>query len=321
MRLIRTAVVLGAGFSAEQGYPLARDLRGQVLDFLSSSGYSRSSRFPEIREGIRRADGSQERQFEDLMLELRRLRQAEPHAPVATADKHLRIGVRYVLWAIHKRSDRVHPSYLRFGEWLRASRERVAIISFNWDLHVERVLSDVRAPWRYWPEDGSIPVIKPHGSINWNDHKRQGLVPEYGRWEQILRTSISYDGADPLKNPELDEVTPQLPYLLYPGDTRTLDENDDAKAVWAHVDHVLQDVTKMAFVGYSFPDYDQDASAYFGEKVRGREVMIVNPSSDDLARAENVLVQSASRLESLEKTFGCACQDIGQWLSRTSRWG
>ena len=131
----------------------------------------------------------------------------------------------------------------------------------------------------------------------------------------------AYDGADPLKNPELDEVTPQLPYLLYPGDTRTLDENDDAKAVWAHVDHVLQDVTKLAFVGYSFPHYDQDASAYFGEKVRGREVMIVNPSSDDLARAENVLVQSASRLESLEKTFGCACQDIGQWLSRTSRWG
>ena len=78
-----TAFVLGAGFSVEQGYPLAYTMRNQVIDFLVSEqhpeywgfmkpgngGYSAG----QFYEGLQTTDPKEELGFEELLLKLAQL--------------------------------------------------------------------------------------------------------------------------------------------------------------------------------------------------------------------------------------------------------
>ena len=70
--------VLGAGFSVEQGYPLVRHMRNEVIGFLSreqhssywgfiqpgDGGYEKGRFF----DGIEKIDGNEQLQFEELLL-------------------------------------------------------------------------------------------------------------------------------------------------------------------------------------------------------------------------------------------------------------
>ena len=47
------------------------------------------------------------------------------------------------------------------------------MVSFNWDLICERALDDAGVPWDYSARTAPIPVIKPHGSLNWTNHLQQ----------------------------------------------------------------------------------------------------------------------------------------------------
>ena len=254
------------------------------------------------------AEGAKELPFEELLLALKRLIREHPDTPARITDEELRIGARRVLWQVQERDDPTGPAYRRFGEKLRRCRGRVGVISFNWDVHVERVLCEAGIRWRYWAaEDGRVPVIKPHGSINWSAHRKLDMAPYGGQWVHIPNTSFSYIGADPLTDPGWDDVVPQIVHTLYPGDSDSPSADADVAAIWKDAGRLLERAGRVVFIGYSFPGYDEQVAGFFRKMVRRREVVVVNPSVQSLARASELLRVHASAFRTRQERFN------GEW--------
>ena len=292
---------------------MARDLREPVLAFLRSAdnlrhgflepgngGYPRG----QFYEGLYMAEREGRLPLEELLKKLRRLRDERPDSPVGITAEQLRIGVRSVLWQVHEAHASIRPAYLRFAERLREERGRAAVISFNWDLQAERMLHAAGIPWRYAVgEEGTFPVIKPHGSINWSAHRKLSMHPVGWSCTKIPGTSLAYVDADPLSNHKWDEVVPQTAHVVYPGDPDSPSVDDDMAALWKHAGQLLDRARTVVFIGYSFPRYDENAAAFFREKVCGREVVVVNPSEPHLARAMEVLRPNAARVKTRQEGF------------------
>ena len=312
-----TVFVLGAGFSFEQGYPLAGDLRKHVISFLESDrnnwhgflepwngGYQKG----QFYEGLQVIEGDDELPFEELLLRLKERIKAGGDGPFHITNDQIRIGVRRVLWEIHKSTQVMGTAYKNFAERIRLNQGRNSIISFNWDLQVERLLSEAEVPWCYWPVDhGPVPVIKPHGSINWNSYRRQDYSAGYMGWVPVRGTKLSYDGANPLLDHQIDDVTPQLSHMLYPGDSDLPESDEDLEPLWRYAACLLDSAEEIVFIGYSFPSYDQRSRCFFTNKVKNKAVIAINPSWNDLRKFQSILGRVAARIDFCPQSFG-KCQ-------------
>ena len=310
-----TVFVLGAGFSFEQGYPLASDLRNHVISFLESNrntmrgflkpwngGYQRG----QFYEGLEMIEGNDELPFEELLIKLKERIKTGENGPFHITNDQIRIGARRVLWEIHNSTRIVGPAYKSFAERLRLNQNGNSIISFNWDLQAERLLNEAGIPWCYWPVGRAevIPVIKPHGSINWNSYRRQGYSADYTGWTTVHGTRLSYDSANPLLDHELDDVIPQLSHLLYPGDSDRPESDNDLELLWRDASYLLDDAEEIVFIGYSFPSYDQHSRYFFTNKVKNKTVIAINPSSNDLQKLHNILGEVAGQINLCPQSFG-----------------
>lgn len=306
--------VLGAGFSFEQGYPLTRDLREKVISFLKSEdndrrrfldswngGYQKGQFF----EGLHMVEGDNELAFEELLLKLKERIKSGDKGPFYITNDEMRIGARRVLWEIENARCLLKPAYKNFGDWLRLNRKRSGIISFNWDLLAERIVKEAGVPWCYWlGEEEALPVIKPHGSINWNRYLRNGLIAHYPCWTRIRGTGLSFDDKNPFSDCQLDDVVPQLSHLLYPGDSDAPKSDDDLEAIWRDASRLLERAREVVFIGYSFPNYDQYSLCFFRDRMKNKRVTVINPSLADLQKFKRVLGTVGAEVDFRQKSFG-----------------
>jgi len=162
------------------------------------------------------------------------------------------------------------------------SRGRNTIVSFNWDVVAETALTEAGVPWSYsLSAPATIAVLKPHGSINWNRYLRENLRNESGLWRPIgFGSRLSYPAETPLKNPDQQGISPDLNYMLFPGDPDLPEQDEDLRRIWSDIESTLAASDKVVFVGYSLPDYDAFASRFMSNYVSG-EVEVYNPSSQD----------------------------------------
>ena len=148
----QTVFVLGAGFSCHAGIPLMNELRDEVLadpriqDLPALPGRSKETqpRGNSARPS-KGADGSA----------------TQAHDAVLNASLCL-------LWKKHQMMPDLPEAYSRFA---RVASDSVGIMSLNWDLVCELALYTADIKWSYSTGRG-IPVVKPHGSINWTNHSR-----------------------------------------------------------------------------------------------------------------------------------------------------
>lgn len=185
--------VLGAGFAAPAGIPLARELLNLVLDevaeFSPSSHLHRSlEAYLEYTEAITgmRPDPVDIESFATYLDHQHAfgLLGSDTWSTQGNRDQFLlRWGIGRVLHRSTPKPDRLPEVYVDFGRRLRAGD---VLISFNYDLLLETILERVGRPYRRFPNrfshisqsggtidsDGEakeISIIKPHGSIDWVD--------------------------------------------------------------------------------------------------------------------------------------------------------
>jgi hypothetical protein len=293
-----TTFILGAGFSAGQQFPLVRGLRERVIHFLEAEFRSTYRKFlrPEdgypkgqFYEGLDHIDPEGQLGFEELLIELsRHLRAADPHDGCLTTDKVLRIGVARLLWCIAFFIWRVNPSFESFARRLAAARGEWRVVSFNWDILVERSLHEVGASWTYSlrAASESVPIVKPHGSINWSSFRQNpSRTSEYIGWEPIAPGStLSYDKNDPLANPDLQETHPDLRYCLFPGDPDLPQSHPDIGLLWEEVRESIRTSDHVVFIGYSLPFYDTFAGEFFRTECAHKRIDVHDPSSETRGR-------------------------------------
>jgi hypothetical protein len=300
--------ILGAGFSAAEQFPLVRGLKERVIRFVMDERHSLyqaslqpgNGGFPrgQFFAGLDAVDPTETLGFEEVLISLRqKLEHADDQDPCFRTRNVLESGCARLFWSIHKSIRRISLCYENFGTWIRTptTRQPDAIVSFNWDVLVERALSDSHVPWTYSISGSDrVPVLKPHGSINWTGYLREGGSCEYPGWKTIAPDSqLCFDESRPLLNPDPQEINPDLRYMLFPGDPELPEIDHDLKLIWSEVAEAIAEHKVLVFLGYSMPDYDSFAAQFFRQFARSKHIEVYNPSDDHLERFRTVLGSSA----------------------------
>ena len=200
-------------------------------------------------------------------------------------ERVLRIGCARLLWCNQNSIWRAGTAYQNFASLL-GRYPGSGVISLNWDLLVEKTLTDAGSTWSYASLDGAaIPVIKPHGSINWSGHLREGLRAEYHGWQPLGNgCRLCFDVREPLSNPNKQEINSTLRYMIFPGDPELPGHDADVRWLWDRAGEVLAGVQKIVFIGYSLPDYHSFADAFFRKAAANKTIEAITPASERLER-------------------------------------
>jgi hypothetical protein len=289
--------VLGAGFSAYAQFPLIRDLKSRVLQTLQQNSLRDLFRPLEdqFRTALSETDPDGTLGFEELLIALlKRSRQARSEDPCHVALALLRTGCSRLLWEIQDGIGGASPCYENFAGWMRLAprlKPRSAILSFNWDLLAERLLSNATIPWLYSAsEPAVVPVLKPHGSINWSCHLREKLQADYPNYLPIMPTSeLTYDCMNLFSDPFRGEVNADLRYMIFPGDPELPANDKDVELIWKAAERVIAAREALIFVGYSLPAYDSHSLRFFKRSSHGKQVEAFTPSREHLERFQKEL--------------------------------
>ncbi len=298
--------VLGAGFSAHAGYPLVWGLRKPVLETILDDHdglYFWCERWrEEFTEGLNAADialstagKNPEHCFEELLLHLRGVRTTD--AAAMTTDRILRCAIGRYLW--ERNSCDLKEEYRNF---ISHAKRAIGLISFNWDILLESALWQAGTLWEYKLCNAPLPLIKPHGSINWSSHIYQGasgdpmwhnLFPGSGLcWIRPRSTDDQSTEPDPaFQDPFPDCSNSDLNYMLFPGDPDSPEETagdaisekavSDRRTLWEHACLLIGKSDEVVFLGYSLPGYDCYALKRLKNACKGKRVVIINPCSHD----------------------------------------
>jgi len=149
-------------------------------------------------------------------------------------------------------------------------REGDTIITFNWDLTVERALEDYPGDpgflysYSHGRKQKSFSLLKPHGSIDWFEKKAlRGLVSagEVGTLDDALRYYPRFNRA---AHPKLTEVPP----MIVPPVVMKEFEFEFLKRTWRFVYRAVSDANELHIIGYSLPKEDQFARLVFRRAIR-----------------------------------------------------
>ena len=274
-----------------------KGLKTRVIHYLEAEQHyryrdylRRDNSYPrgQFYKGLEILDPENDLEFEELLIKLaEHLKSAENTDPCIVTNRVLRIGVNRLFWCIKFFILRIADCYRNFAYQLMGNAGNWRVVSFNWDILVEQCLSEIDANWKYSlaPNDTKIPVIKPHGSINWSSFAQNSIVSKYRGWKPISADSkLSYDADHPLDNPDLDDTTPDWRYCLYPGDPDLPQSNADLTLLWQDVHLAIQSSERVVFIGYSLPEYDSYAGSAFRELCKNKAVEVYDPSSTTLER-------------------------------------
>lgn len=311
--------VVGAGFSAGLGYPLTSDLLfrlweriddglkrrlGKVIRFHHPGfGPDRFASFPNVEQLL-----SEMLVNEQLFDASRQYEGNFKRADLQKLQKELLLEIAG--W-FHEISKAREPVGTRMA-WLKQFQERVrnenaAIISFNWDLELDRLLFEDDLNSSSYGFSGNVSnkpiLLKPHGSLNWFEEEHGKFLTDSKRVE-----IFSSQGKDAVyaflefRAPISQRDRTYTPLIIPPVYLKNF-EKPVFKALWRNCTSVLSTAKRIVVLGYSMPSADLHAQFIMrcgfhnqkeGELTKAgkrrtatgnAEVIVVNP---DRAAAERI---------------------------------
>jgi hypothetical protein len=241
--------------------------------------------------GLNEIDPEGSMGFEEWMMALRdRLSATHIHDPCYTFDRIVRDGCGRLLRHKMHTLDRLPAAYQNFASWFREHHlygQTNAIVSFNWDLLAERTLTDARAGWLYTIESPLVPILKPHGSINWSNHVERNLAAESPAWQPIApRSTYYYIRHDPFSDPFENGTNQFLRKLILPGDP---EDAGGARLIWTEAEAAIHERDVVVFIGYSLPRYDSFSTKFFQRVTAGKQIEVYARSAETLQHYRQML--------------------------------
>jgi hypothetical protein len=171
-----------------------------------------------------------------------------------------------------------------------------ATVSFNYDSVVERSLPQAER-WGYAglePCTNKLPVLKPHGSVNWE--RRNGQVLR-------VRATQSPVVVAPTHLKFIETATRNARTIGY------LDDAVEVRQVWEEMERQMKAAKILVFIGYSFPVADLYFSSVLRSILADRDgapnVVLVNPDAVSIAAR----LQARFPIPNIVKYF-----DLGQFI-------
>jgi len=317
--------ILGAGASKSAGYPLARELAGELGRSMRSArrpaplilGDSR-----DLLDELERRSGSLDSaDFEDVLTRL------DPEG-----DVHLRSALTR---ALQQFFDELRPhakpdTYRRFAQKVVTSGD--CVITFNYDVSIERELKRA-GKWEVGDGYGfqielqpqgtpktQVVVLKLHGSTNWVAlmglvHGFQKIDPSrlYGNRPVLYEPELEYLGYQGLRDlravAEHDRGAPWT--MILPERDKTFLWKDFFDRLWGKAQAALRESEEIVVVGYSLPQADERArEMILDEANAGASVTVrCGRDSDRIAREFR-----GSGFPIVNWTQGCTFEE---WGART----
>jgi hypothetical protein len=170
----------------------------------------------------------------------------------------------------------------------------------------ERALQNADMPWGYSARRAPIPVIKPHGSLNWTNHLQRadsGRTPHNCAELTPIgpESTLSYNPARPFEDPLSGLYSDDMRCLTFPGDLESVDSarpraSADQELLWNETRGLIAAADQIVFIGYSLPRYDAFARGQLQAACKGKQIVACNPSPDVLSEFRSV--------------FGCAALEL-----------
>lgn len=318
--------VLGAGFAREAGVPLASELF-ESRDLIAVSGAAQTRLV-----AVARAHAAWRKDHPNLHAELFVQYVYSSHSPpvpfqwvaewiaVATASPQTTPAAANARYLNAVRAPLRIPSYTAFWTLLTEHVTELAVVSFNYDLVIERSLRDrpmVRprlpgfyygglsqpqrlhgspaAPWKRRadsdPLSGRVPLCKLHGSVNWS------LVGSEVRLWHDARPCFR-SGSDAAMIPPFPEK----------------DVVGWARPIWECARSALARAGCWVVCGYSLPAYDVAAVEMLRSAAGGCErVLVLDPSPAVVTRWKEVVPRAiVERLPRFPAGLGPLASALGR---------
>lgn len=263
--------VIGAGFSAGLGYPLTSDLLFRLWGELDDDLRRDLLRVVEFHH-----PGFNEKRFtsypniEELLSEMlinEKLFKASRQYDGQFTINDLITLQRELLQSIgnwfHKLSKEVdwNPES---GDWLhhfkrRVEDENAAVISFNWDLILDKLLFGDELGencYRLKSSNGGPVLLKPHGSLNWFEHETGQHIKGEKRVEIYHgNNETSVYAFLPYRAPVSKKEREYTPLIVPPVHLKEFNKPIFTK-LWQDTVSVISTAKKVVFLGYSMPATD-----------------------------------------------------------------
>src|ERR1700738_3807779 len=323
--------IIGAGFSAGLGYPLTSDLLQRLWPRLKNKDF---------RERLRKViefhhHGFDSKSFSSFPNVEQLLSQMEVNYQVFDASRTytgkftkeelqtiqqqflLEVADWFHALAGTERMKRAEKQWLgKFRD--RVVEDRAAVISFNWDLVLDKLLFGDRldaASYGFPEVRSDTPVLlKPHGSLNWFEDKPGKFIKERMRFAVHSEGASSvYAFRDLTRAPDTTHGRTYRPLIIPPVYLKKFDDPIFTQ-LWRRATSELSTAKKVVFLGYSMPDADLHAQFIvrcgFHNQVRGEvpengtrhpgpgpaDVLIINPDRGAAQRIASV-ISSKSKCE------------------------
>ena len=292
--------ILGAGFSAGAGFPLVSGLKEDVIRFIQKEKHpswdscceSGFHGYPDgpFYAGLNDVDPERQLEFEELLLNLnQRVLANNGRDPWHSTQRILRNGCGRLLWNKQRALAAMPTRYLNFASWMYELHDcnfTNAAISFNWDLVIEKALERCGIHWSY-SVHSSVPILKPHGSINWSRHLQEGLTSNYPCYQPISKDSpYCFIPERPFVDPFANGPGKNLRHMTFPGDP---EDEQGVSRIWKEAAQAIREREEVVFIGYSLPDYDQKALEFFRTNIEDKPVSVYVRSHKTLERYRQLL--------------------------------
>lgn len=265
--------MIGAGFSAGLGYPLTSDLLFRLWEMIDDDSFkeklenvirfhhpgfrpARFASFPNVEQLL-----SEMLVNEQLFDSSRQYKGNFTRADLQNLQKDLLLKIAGWFHEISKTVERNEPQ----TAWLKQFREQVrnenaAIISFNWDLELERLLFEGDlddSTYGFSRGSSNQPILlKPHGSLNWFEEE-QGKFLKDSKRVQIFASK----GKDAVyaflkfRLPVSKRGRAFTPLIVPPVYLKNF-EKPVFRTLWGNCTSVLSTAKRIVFLGYSMPTAD-----------------------------------------------------------------
>jgi NAD-dependent SIR2 family protein deacetylase len=298
----RVVYVLGAGASYDAGGPLIRDFfsmqsgRSERVhsDYFLSDGKFRSLQAAYEKWASQTKDPNVEGFFQRVAYQRLMRKDFDTNLPGVTLNPETLY--RYLVWYIaayvkSSVADQGNPPgyYRDFARSLRQWGKRYSVLTFNYDLVLERALlreygeldyklGRIRGLKKF---SKGVPLIKLHGSLNWSwcSGCEEVYVDEKPTAANYRREACPRSRCDTLLEP-----------LIVPPDANKNASLDIISGLWRRAGSFLNQADRIVVVGYSLPDADTSAKELLMESVqRVSRFDVINSHPDALFAIEKKL--------------------------------
>lgn len=260
--------VVGAGLSAGLGFPTIGNLLPHMWTRLKSAGLTDdltkiiSFHHPAFNPSLEDSYPNIEQLLSEMQANEQLFDASRPATGQFTSDHLLSIRQKFLLELAAWFHELKRTALKKKPQWLsdliiQMKKENAQIISFNWDLVLDELLFGDELNevcYGFGAHKGKVRLIKPHGSLNWYEHRTGQHLKAEKKFQLTGKLNSSVWAFRFYRAPASKHRT-YMPLIVPPVYTKQF-KGDAFRRLWQETVAIVSTASEVRFLGYSMAPAD-----------------------------------------------------------------